>query len=246
VRCREPVDQVQNDRLSVRVGRTRNGRVEHGVAERLDLLCLMGVLYCPGGRHHGVGEAVIVDECIEVEPVYLLAQFLDSLGQLGEPLLPPLLQPPAEGGNEGDSQGVARASGTQPSAASATRAAISWPVLLPGGVVSMRVRLAVRRPGSPLTMPRPAGRQPGLIAVVGDQVAPKPNAATSTFSGSDNQSWPTAVGRGPGFIEDHELSRAERVAMVRFFKKTRHEGLKGRARLASGKANYRQPFVPPR
>jgi hypothetical protein len=222
VRRREPVDQVQNDRLSVRVGRTRNGRVEHGVAERLDLLRLMGVLYCPGGRHHGVGETVIFDECIEVEPVYLLAQFLDSLGQLGEPLLPRRCSSLQLRAVTKVTAKALPTSGTEPSAASATRVAISWPVLLPGGVVSMRVRLAVRRPGSPLTMPRPADRQPGLIVVVGDQVAPKPNATTSTFSGSDTSRGHrrrarTADRRGPGFIEDHELSRAERVAMVRFF-----------------------------
>jgi mevalonate pyrophosphate decarboxylase len=34
------------------------------------------------------------------------------------------------------------------SAASATRATICWPALLPGGVVSTRARLAARRAGS--------------------------------------------------------------------------------------------------
>ena len=39
-------------------------------------------------------------------PPYSLAQFLEPLSQLGEPLLPPLLQPPAQGGDEGDGQGA--------------------------------------------------------------------------------------------------------------------------------------------
>src|SRR5215472_13260251 len=66
----------------------------------------MGVLHRPGGRHHGINEEIVARQGLKVEAIYSLAQLLDSFGQLREPLLPPLLQPPAEGSDEGDGQGI--------------------------------------------------------------------------------------------------------------------------------------------
>jgi hypothetical protein len=106
VRGGEAVDQVQENGLGVRVGRVRSDRVEHGVAERTDLVFLVRVLDCQGSCHHGIHETVVVRQGLKIEITYPLAEFLDCLSQLGEPLLPQLLQPPVEGSDEGNGQGV--------------------------------------------------------------------------------------------------------------------------------------------
>jgi hypothetical protein len=90
-----------------------------------------------GGHDHGIDEAVIVGELPDIKATGLLAQFLDTFGQFGEPLLLPLLQAPPNGSDEVTASAFPTR-GTDPSAASAARSTISRPALLPGGVVSMR------------------------------------------------------------------------------------------------------------
>lgn len=60
MRARGAVDQIRKDGLGVRVRCVRGDGVEHGIAERPDLLFLVGVLDYPSGSHHGINETVVI------------------------------------------------------------------------------------------------------------------------------------------------------------------------------------------
>jgi len=58
------------------------------------------VLDGAGCRHYCIYEQVAACQFLKIETVCPLAQFLNPFGQLGEPLLAPLAQPPAKRGDE--------------------------------------------------------------------------------------------------------------------------------------------------
>ncbi len=96
----------------------------------------MGVLHGPRGSNHGVHEHRVIREPLKIEVVNPPAQFLNALGELGEPLLAALLQAPTRAVTKVTAS-AAPTTGTDPTAASPIRSTISRAVPLPGGVVSI-------------------------------------------------------------------------------------------------------------
>ncbi len=62
MRGRESVDEVQDDRLGVRVGRPLGSRTSARRCGGPDLLGLMGALDSPGGRYQGIGKQVVASQ----------------------------------------------------------------------------------------------------------------------------------------------------------------------------------------